>query len=83
MAASTPTQHGARVTAYLTRLDTLGLVPPLDSEQAAAEIHARLAKAAGTGAAYVQADTYLARAEANDLDTTALKKARIYAVLAD
>ncbi|MBD8517073.1 hypothetical protein [Plantibacter sp. CFBP 8804] len=83
MPTLTPSEHAARVTAYLARLDQPTLVPSMDLEQAAAEIHARLSRAAGTGAAYVEADTQLARAEANDNNVNALKKARIHSLLAD
>ncbi|MFL1999475.1 hypothetical protein [Microbacterium sp. A1-JK] len=59
----TPTQHGTAVDTFLTRASNTQLTPPLDDEYIAAEIHAQLSTAAGTGTAYTTADDLLTQAE--------------------
>lgn len=60
----TPSQHATAVTAFVTRTQDASLTPPLDDEYKAAEIHAHLSVAAGTGTDYTTADTLLTEAEA-------------------
>lgn len=82
---STPTQHGTAVDAFITRQTTPGLTPPLDTEYLAAQVHAHLAGALGTGTAYTTADTLLSTAEALPAGadkTTPLRLARIHAIRA-
>lgn len=81
----TPTQHAAAVDTFVTRAANPALTPPLDDEYLAAEIHAILSTTAGTGAAYTDADTTLAAAEAAPvgLRRPRLRLARINALRAD
>ncbi|MGN7859503.1 hypothetical protein ACTJI8_02870 [Microbacterium sp. 22303] len=82
---STPTQHGAAVDAFVTRQAAPGLTPPLDTEYLAAQVHAHLAGALGTGTAYTTADALIAAAEALPAGadkTTPLRLALIHAIRA-
>ncbi|GGM58562.1 hypothetical protein [Microbacterium saperdae] len=81
----TPTQHGTAVTTFLTREADTSLTAPLDDEHLAAEIHATLSVAAGTGTAYTTADALLAEAEAKPagLRRRLLRLARLHALRAD
>lgn len=60
----TPGQHATAVATFVTRAENTALTPPLDDEYQAAEIHAHLSVAAGTGTDYTTADTLLTEAEA-------------------
>lgn len=61
---ATPTEHATALDTFLTREQNAQLTPPLDDEWTAAEVHATLSAAAGTGTAYATADTLLTQAEA-------------------
>ncbi len=60
----TPTDHATALDTFLTREQNAQLTPPLDDEWTAAELHAILSVATGTGTAYTTADTLLTQAEA-------------------
>lgn len=81
----TPTQHANAVDSFVTRAGNTALTPPLDDEYIAAEIHAILSKASGTGAAYTDADNLLAAAEAAPVGIRRprLRLARVNALRAD
>lgn len=76
---STPTQHGAAADAFFTRQANPNLIPPLDDEYLAAQVHAHLAGALGTGTEYTTADVLIATAEA--LPTGADKRTPLRAAL--
>lgn len=81
---ATPTEHAAAVDTFVTRAANIALTPPLDDEYIAAEIHAALSIAAGTGTAYTSADTLLSQAEAKPagLRRRTLQLARVHALRA-
>lgn len=60
---ATPAEHATAVAAFITRTNDPSLLPPSNAEVRAAEVHAHLSVAAGTGSAYTSADTLLAEAE--------------------
>lgn len=80
----TPSEHAASVDTFVTRAANPALTPPLDDEYIAAEIHATLSAAIGTGDAYTTADALLAQAEARPvgLRRRTLQLARIHAARA-
>lgn len=84
----TPTQHGNAVDTFLTRESNsgfgTGITEPLDDEWTAAEIHATLSAAAGTGSAYTTADSLLTEAEGRPTGQRRrlLRLARIHAARA-
>lgn len=61
---ATPAQHATAVEAFVTRTNNPALLPPSDVEAQAAEVHAHLSVATGTGDDYTAADTLLTEAEA-------------------
>ncbi|MFT4282526.1 hypothetical protein [Microbacterium sp.] len=81
----TPTQHATAVDTFITRNGNNAFTPPLDDEWLAAEIHAHLSQAAGTGTDYTTADELLAAAEAAPagLRRPRLRLALLHAIRAD
>lgn len=81
---ATPTEHATALSTFLTREGYTHLTPPLDDEWTAAEIHATLSSAAGTGTAYTTADDLLTQAEARPTGQRhrLLRLARIHALRA-
>lgn len=81
----TPSQHSIAVDTFLTRNDNSSLTPPLNVEYLAAEVHAHLSQAAGTGDDYTTADTLLTTAESLPVISRErpLRLALIHAVRAD
>ncbi len=77
----TPAQHKTAAETILTRLDTLPTTVTR-AELDVADVHAHLARAAGTGSHYVSAEAQLASAEAR-YTPIATASARLHALLAD